>query len=108
MLAMFPLLCSGCGFIRELISFHCRTEMVLDKSGISIAPPKRTRAPEVKSADPSMPICSSTHLRVKEKSDAESSENGEESGEEIEESGEESGEESEESGEEIEGGKVEG
>ena len=90
-----------CLLFRELISFHCRTEMVLDKSGISIAPPKRTRAPQVNSG-PSMPIRSSTRLWVKEKSDVESSE----SGENIEENSED-GEESGESGEESEGGKVE-
>jgi hypothetical protein len=85
--------------------------MVLDKSGISIAPPKRTHAPEVKSAGPSMPTCTSICLWVKENSDTESSESGEnieENSENGEESGEESGEEeSKKSGEEIEGGKVE-
>src|SRR5882672_1989728 len=73
--------------------------MVLDKSGISIAPPKRTRA-QVKSG-PSVAVRSSTRLRVKEKSD-ESSESGENSGEESE-----SGEESGEGGEDIEVDEVE-
>jgi len=123
----FPLKTTWCSgwrasqFIKELISFHCRTEKVLDNSGISIAPPKRTQAQEVKSVGPSVAIRTSTRLRVKENSDAESSESsseesgesgeeGNESGEEGSESGEEiekSGEEMEESGEEIEGEEVE-
>ena len=106
---------------------NCRTERALDNSGISVAPPKRTRGQEVKSAEPSGPIRSSAHLRVKDDSSDESnsSEEGEDSneeseeseeieevmdeemevkGEDIEESGEENedGESGEESGEEIE------
>jgi hypothetical protein len=56
---------------RLIIYFIYRTEKILDNSGISIAPPKRTRAQQVKSAGPSGPIRTSTRLRVKENSDVE-------------------------------------
>ena len=95
---------------------NCRTERALDNSGISVAPPKRTRGQEVKSAEPSGPIRSSARLRVKDDSSDESnsSEEGEDSNEESEESEEieevmdeeieVKGEDIEESGEEYEDG----
>ncbi|KIM76961.1 hypothetical protein PILCRDRAFT_12330 [Piloderma croceum F 1598] len=76
-----------------------KTERALDKSGILVALPKRTRGQQVvKSSGPSGPVRFSSCLRVKD--DDENSEN-DESGDGSEESTEESGKEIE-SGEEIE------
>jgi len=90
-------------YYRLIIYFNYRTERALDKSGISVAPPKRTRGQQVvKSSGPSGPVRFSTRLRVKDddKNDDENSEN-DESGDGSEESTEESGKEVE-SGEEVE------
>ena len=93
--------------IRRRLYYHCRsnllyyrTERALDKSGISVAPPKRTRGRRVVKSEG--PVRVSTRLRVKDQNNDENSESNEsssdesrkeiESGEEIEKSDEDEGE----------------
>ena len=93
--------------IRRRLYYHCRsnllyyrTERALDKSGISVAPPKRTRGRRVVKSEG--PVRVSTRLRVKDQNNDENSERNEsssdenrkviESGEEIEKSDEDEGE----------------
>ena len=93
--------------IRRRLYYHCRsnllyyrTERALDKSGISVAPPKRTQGRRVVKSEG--PVRVSTRLWVKDQNNDENSESNEsssdksrkeiESGEEIEKSDEDEGE----------------